>query len=64
MQSSKLWLVTAKNSRGYGLPEGDLMVLAPNAARATEKATKWIKRHKYFNYKITSVDYQGEIDIF
>lgn len=60
----KLWQVTAKNNVYGRLPEGDLLVLAPNAAKATEKAVKWLKRHAYFSYKITSVDYQGEIDIF
>jgi len=64
MKPNKLWQVTAKNAIGWRLPEGDLLVLAPNAAKATEKANKWLKRHKYASYRITSVDYQGEIDIF
>ncbi len=64
MKSRKLWLVEAKSSGGYKLPEGDLLVLASSVARASEKATRWLNRHKYFSYKITSIQYQGEIDIF
>ena len=64
MKSRKLWLVEAKNSGGYKLSEGDLLILASSAVRASEKATKWLNRHKYFSYKITSIQYQGEIDIF
>lgn len=60
----KLWEVEANNSKRHTLPEGNLLVIAPNATKAAVKATKWMQRNKYFNFRIVKINYLGEIDIF
>ncbi len=64
MKIRKLWEIQAKNRNGFSLPEGNLLIIARSAAAATLKAEKWLKRHAYYAYPVTKVNFMGEIDTF
>jgi hypothetical protein len=58
----KIWNIDARDILNQDLP-GNLLVLAANAGRAVEKATRYLKKN-YPEYKIENVTFEGEIDIF
>ena len=64
MKIKKLWEVQAKDRGGFGLLEGDLLILARSVAHAIQKAEKWLKRHSYYAHRVTKVNFVGEIDAF
>ncbi len=64
MKVRKLWEVQAKDRGNFGLPEGDLLILARSVAHAIQKAEKWLKQHTYYAYRVTKVNFVGKIDAF
>ncbi len=64
MKIKKLWEVQAKDRGNFGLPEGDLLIVARSVADAIQKAEKWLKRHTYYAHRVTKVNFMGEIDVF
>lgn len=66
MKTNKLWKVTARDDkgRGYSLPEGSLFILAKSLKQASDKAVRWLEKNDYLSYRITSVEFEGTIDVF
>jgi hypothetical protein len=65
-QASTLWAVKLQDrtKRDRVTPFTHLWILAADANTAVSKAHRWMKRNDFVGWKVSSVEIDGEIDVF